>query len=83
MFRSAMLDSFSGDVTYLKPKQRNSESVLRVLSKSPWVSTFDMSAKWLRDIIVDLTRQGLIKAEDEAYPWHRYSLTEAGKKELK
>lgn len=84
MFGRVMIDSFSGAAADLNPKQRNSENVLRVLSKDPLVSTFDMSElKWLRVIIGDLEREGLIKAEDEPYPWHRYSLTEAGRKELR
>ena len=84
MKRNVFLDSFSGAVSDLKPGMRTSGNVLRVLATDPRVSTWDMSElSWLRGCIRDLTWHKLI-AEDktEAYPWHRYPLTEAGRAAL-
>lgn len=69
------LDSFSGSILDLKPKQRTKENALAVLAKDPRVSTWDMSEyPWVRNLIEDLLRDGKIVAEDEPYPWHRYRI---------
>jgi len=73
------IDYFSGEAADLKRGHRSSEDVLLVLAKHPRVSTWDMSElPWLRAAIVDLEKRGLIVAQDEPYPWHRYKLTSIG-----
>lgn len=77
------IDSFSGDVSNLKRGHRNEANVLAVLKDDPHVSTWDMSEfTWLREAIANLERRGLILAQPEPYPWHRYTLTDAGKEML-
>lgn len=79
----AFLDSFSGAVADLTPRERTFNNVLRVLSRSPRVSTWDMSEHaWVRNLIGDLKTRGLIVELEEPYPWHRYALTEAGRAAL-
>lgn len=75
-----IIDSFSGLASDLKGSQRTSENVLAVLAKHPRVSTWSMSEHvWLRDAIKELKHRRLIIEQDESYPWHRYSLTDAGR----
>lgn len=80
----ATICSFSSPATELKKKDRTNDNVLAALAKFPRISTFDMSEhyKWLQPILSSLKTMGLIKDEAEPYPWHRYSLTDAGKKRL-
>jgi len=76
-------DSFSGDVSSLKRGHRNEENVLAVLKNDPHVSTWAMSEfTWLREAIENLERRGLILAKPRPYPWHRYTLTDAGNEML-
>lgn len=78
------LDSFSGPVSDLPKGRRNATNVLAVLTKSPRVSTWDMDAAWLRCALEQLQRDGLIsKDKSEPYPWHRYTLTAAGRAVIK
>lgn len=70
------LDSFSGALCDLKTTQRTEANAVAVLAKSPRVSTWDMETKWVRSLLNDLTRSGLIvEVMSEPYPWHRYALT--------
>lgn len=73
--------SFSGAAADLKRGQRTEAHILAALAKSPRVSTFDMSENaWLWRGIADLKSRGLITEDErEAYPWHRYALTDAGR----
>lgn len=68
------MDSFSGDAASLPPKLRSKSDVLAALSKSPCVSTWDMSEyPWLRNAIRSLIASGqLIEDKSEPYPWHRF-----------
>jgi hypothetical protein len=83
MSRAIFLDSFSGAAADLKKGQRNEANVLAALAKSPRVSTWDMEAARLRSCLKRLTLDGLI-VEDKAepYPWHRYTVTPAGRAAL-
>ena len=73
--------SFSGDAADLPKRGRNVLGLLRVLARHPRVSTWDMSEKaWLRSLVAQARRQNLIEADaSEPYPWHRYTLTGAGR----
>lgn len=84
MPRAIFLDSFSGAAADLPKGKRTANDVLAVLAKSPRVSTFDMSEhRWLRDAVYELHKRGLIDEDPtEPYPWHRYTLTDAGRKHL-
>ena len=69
------LDSFSGDLADLKNGQRTAENALAILAVHPRVSTWDMSEhKWLRDLIGDMKKRGLIVEQKAAYPWHSYAV---------
>ena len=70
------LDSFSGSVVDLKPKDREDKNVLNILRRDPRVSTFDMSEhyKWLPHAIERLKREGKIVELDEPYPWHKFKV---------
>lgn len=69
------LDSFSGDIADLKKGQRTVENALAILGVHPRVSTWDMSEhKWLRDLIGDMKKRGLIVEQKAAYPWHSYAV---------
>jgi DNA-binding HxlR family transcriptional regulator len=77
------LDSFSGALSDLPKGQRTQENALRVLAADPRVSTFDRGPAWLEHLLSELKGNGLIVEEwGEPYPWHRYSLTEAGRRML-
>lgn len=70
-----VLCSFTGGLANLKKSERTTENALTVLAKDPRVSVFDMCEHaWLRGLIDDLTQRGLIKSEDEPFPWLRYSM---------
>jgi hypothetical protein len=76
-------DSFSGALADLRKSERTEENALAVLAEHPQVSTWDMSEyAWLRGLIEGLESKGLIKEQDEPYPWLRYEITEAGKEQL-
>lgn len=79
-------DCFSGSVYDLKPRQRgNIKTVLKVLSVDPNVSTWDMDNGIrypLWKTIKKLEDLGYVKSVERPYPWHRYLVTEAGKKFL-
>ena len=74
------LDSFSGAIADLPKQRRTQQEALRVLSKHPRVSTWDMSeCAWVRNLVGDLLRAGLIvEDKSEPYPWHRYKITAQG-----
>ena len=77
------IDSFSGAVASLPKKARSEKSVLFVLKNNPSVSTWDMSEEvWLRNIIYSLEKQNFVVSIQRAYPWHRYEVTELGKRHL-
>ena len=74
------LDTFSGDVADLPRKKRTDIEVLKVLSKSPRVSCFDMvEHTWLRNIICRLLSKQAVHAVDEGFPWTQYRVTASGK----
>jgi hypothetical protein len=74
------IDCFSGPAADLPKGQRSADSVLRVLVRSPRVSTWDMSeTPWLRNCIERLSLDGLIRSDEkEPYPWCRYVVTASG-----
>lgn len=80
------MDSFSGSISDLKPKQRGDlKTVLKVLLNDPNVSTWDMDNGIrypLWKTIKKLEDLGYVKSVERPYPWHRYLVTEAGKKFL-
>ena len=79
MGRGIHICSFSSTAAELKTSARNENGVLYALKYHPRISTWDMSEKaWLRKIITNLEKKGLIKQEDEPYPWHRWTLTASG-----
>lgn len=80
--RPIFLDSFSGALSDLPKGQRTQEHALRVLAADPRVSTFERGTPWLERLLLDLKDGGLIVELDAAYPWHHYSLTEAGRRML-
>lgn len=74
------IDSFSGELSDLKKKDRTIPNALHVLQKAPLVSTWDMSeSAWVRNMVKELEDAGLIRSEHSAYPWLRYSITAKGK----
>ncbi len=74
------IDSFSGDVADLPRKKRTETEVLKVLSRSPRVSCFDMvEHAWLRNIICRLLTKQAVFAVQEGFPWTRYTVTASGK----
>lgn len=74
-----ILDSFSGLAADLPPGKRTPENVLAALKLNPRVGSFDMSeTPWLRRCIDSLKRSGQItECKNEAYPWHRFTVTDA------
>jgi DNA-binding PadR family transcriptional regulator len=77
------IDSFSGGVARLTAKQKkNKIAVLHALSNDPNVSTWDMSEGKLWVAIKELISDGYIKEIEKPYPWHKFVVTEAGKKLL-
>ena len=79
MNKPIYLDSFSGALADLKPKERTNLTILRTLKRHPLVSCWDMSEhRWIRDAIAELIRMQVLVAENESYPWHRFSVTPTG-----
>jgi hypothetical protein len=79
------LCSFSGTVANLTVKQKKDPLlVLQVLKTDPLVSTWDMGEHKLYRTIYDLIGRGLITDEtgNMAFPWHRFPITEEGRKYL-
>jgi len=80
------LDSFSGSVYDLKPKQRgNPMIVLSVLSKDSNVSTWDMDNGKrypLWKTIDKLKEMNYIEEIPCNYPWHKFKITEQGRRAL-
>ena len=72
------IDSFSGSLVDLKPKQRNVRNALSVFSYDPRVSTWDMDKKWLRSLVRELETRKFVTPKNEGYPWLRWEITEAG-----
>ena len=79
------IDSFSGLAAELRPSQRTPGHVLRTLTRDPRVSTFDLiESRWLARCIDALAQAEYIKADpSEPYPWHRYTITDKGRKQLR
>ncbi len=76
----AILDNFSGAASDLPKGKRTAGEVLAVLAKHPRVSTWDMSEHaWLRGLIEEMIRDGLIVEVAQHYPWHRYKVVEQDK----
>ena len=74
------LDSFSGDASELPRGKRSPENLLRTLARDPLVSVWDMEAAWLRNLIFDAIKAGLLESDfTQPYPWCRYVLTDAGR----
>lgn len=77
------MDSFSGSVCDLRSRQRgNIKTVLKVLSKDPNVSIWDMDNGIrypLWKTIKKLEDLGYVKSVERPYPWLRYEITETGK----
>lgn len=77
------IDSFSGEASELPKGKRTMENLLRVLARDPLVSCWDMGEyRWLRNLIFDGIKAGLLESADQPYPWCRYILTEAGRARL-
>jgi hypothetical protein len=77
------IDSFSGNVSRLTAKEKKyPKKVLEALSKDPMVSTFDMGTHDLWKTIKYLESEGLIESIPMTYPWHKFVVTEKGKKEI-
>lgn len=80
---TVFLDSFSGKVAELKPRQqRDLFLVLEVLVKNPRVSTWDMGEHGLWRTMDELKYFRLIEGVESAYPWNEFKVTEKGKKWL-
>jgi len=78
------VDSFTNcSVVDLKKSARNENGVLNALRSNPRLSTWDMSEhRWIREIIKSLEEKEFITPIDEPYPWHKWNLTEAGKRSI-
>lgn len=80
------LDSFSGSISDLKPKQRGDmKKVLEILSVDPRVSTWDMDEGKrfpLWKTIEKLKDAGYLEDVESHYPWLKYRVTELGKEFL-
>ena len=72
------IDSFSGPLSDLKPRERDAAHALAVLARHPRISGWDLETGWLRLLIDHLRRDGLIEHVPEAYPWVHCRLTAAG-----
>jgi hypothetical protein len=83
MVGSVFLDSFSGKVAELKPRQqRDLFLVLQVLVNNPSVSTWDMGEHNLWRTMNELKYFHLIEDIERAYPWNEFKVTEKGKQML-
>lgn len=80
----AILCSFSSPIAELPRGRRDEAHMLAALARNPRVSTFDMSEyQWLWRGIDSLKDRGLITEDKSAeYPWHQFTLTDAGKAAL-
>ncbi len=80
---SVIVCSFSGSLGELPRGKRTVLNALRVLADDPRVSTFERGPRWLESLLHELVSGALI-VEDKAelYPWHRYTLTDAGRRML-
>lgn len=77
------LDSFSGGIGDLTARQRQQpHTVLQAIANDPNVSTWDMEPGGLWKTIRSLCERGMIESVEAAYPWHKYKVTEAGRREL-
>lgn len=76
--------SFSGSLAKLTLKQKKDKiAVLRALSNDPNVSIWDMDRTGiLWATIVVLIRDGYVMTVPEHFPWHKFVITEDGKKIL-
>lgn len=75
--------SFSCEAAELKKADRTADNVLKALSISPRISTWDMSElPWLREVVYQLEEQDMVSAVDEPYPWHRWDLTPIGRAKI-
>jgi len=76
------LDGFSGSIMDVKKKDQNDLGALVAIKSDPRVSTWDMTEAWGGDelwiVLKRLELEGLIKAVEEPYPWHKYKLTKEG-----
>lgn len=71
---------YTGLAATLSPRHRTQKQLLQVLAHDPRVSQYDMEENaWLVDLLRELYKAGLVTAVLDQYPWHRYTLTEAGK----
>lgn len=71
---SVHICSFSGAASDIKPKDRNLETLVSVLKKSPKLSVWDMDKKWLRDMIHEAIKQGLVTETESEYPWYKFEV---------
>jgi hypothetical protein len=74
------IDSFTGSLGELPKGKRTMMQALQVLAADPRVSTFERGPRWLESLLDELRAAALV-AEDlaEPYPWHRFTLTDAGR----
>lgn len=62
---------------------RTPAHALRVLADDPRVSTFERGTPWLESLLDELKAGGLVIEDGgEPYPWHRFDLTDAGRRLL-
>jgi hypothetical protein len=72
---TTFVDSFSGGVSYLSPReQRDTQKVLSALKSDPMVSTFDMGDNGLWKTIKALEDSGKIRSIPCDYPWHKFEV---------
>lgn len=77
------IDSFSGAVADLTAKQKRDHiCVLRVLSNNPNVSTWDMDEDKLYRTIYYLRDNDFVAEIERPFPWHRFEITDKGKRYL-
>lgn len=81
--QQAFIDTWSSAFSDLRPGDRTITNALRTLAQHPRVSTFDRSGPaWIDNLLRGLLQQRLIVEVKEAYPWHRFELTDAGRAAL-
>lgn len=77
------LDSFSGAAAALPRGRRRVIDIMAALRHNPRVSCFDMSeTRWLRDLIGEAVKDGLLERINDDYPWINYVVTKAGERLL-
>lgn len=75
-----MIDSFTGALGELPKGGRSIKNALRALQTNPRVSTFERGPAWLESLIAELVSSGyVVEYKAEPYPWHRFTITEAGR----